>query len=78
MFPKHRSVKSDVDIVISEVTRPGSKAYSVGSKTDPTSERTFGDMGAAEAYFRELVLRRVSSGLRPSKRLRAKREARAG
>jgi hypothetical protein len=78
MFPKRRTVKSDVDIAIAEVTRPGGKAYSVGSKTDPTSERTFGDMGAAEAYFHELILRRVSSGLGSSKRPRSKREARAG
>ena len=78
MFPKRRTVKSDVDIAITEVTRSGGKAYSVGSKTDPTTERTFGDIGAAKAYFQELVLRRVSSSLRPSKRPRAKREARAG
>jgi hypothetical protein len=33
---KHRVVKSDVDLTITEVTRSGGKAYSVGSKTDLT------------------------------------------
>lgn len=60
---KRRVVKSHEDITMTEVTQSDGKtiidrAYSVRDRSDPTSTQSFGDMGAADTYFDELVLRR--------------------
>jgi hypothetical protein len=58
-----RVVKLDADITMTAVTQSDgreviNRAYSVRAK-DPTSLKTFCDIGAAETYFEELVLLRL-------------------
>jgi hypothetical protein len=55
----NRVVKSADGISITERTlsdgqKVFARAYAVASAADPTLNRTFGDMGEAEAYFEEL------------------------
>ena len=59
-----RLLKSHEGITLTEVTqsdgqREINRAYSVRTK-DPTEHRTFGDMGSAETYFEERLLRRLN------------------
>jgi hypothetical protein len=57
-----RILKTREDVALTEVTQSDgrnviSRAYSVGSR-DPAEQRIFGDMGSADIYFEELILRR--------------------
>jgi hypothetical protein len=61
---ERRVLKSDQDITLTEVAHSDgnkvvSRAYSVRAR-DPTSLKTFDDMGAAETYFEELQLQRLN------------------
>lgn len=61
---KRSIVKSYEDITMTEVAlKDGkggvvSRAYSVRAASDPTSTKQFGDMGAADTYYDQLILRR--------------------
>jgi hypothetical protein len=62
-----RILKSYEDVTLTEVTLPSdqgivSRAYSVRT-ADPTETRQFGDMGSAETYFEEQVLKRSNAKL---------------
>jgi hypothetical protein len=59
-----RIVKAYEDITMIEATSPDnqqaiSAVYSVRVESDPASTQRFGDMGAADIYFEELVLRHL-------------------
>ena len=59
-----RIVKAYEDITMTEVAssdgkRVFSPVYSVRVENDPASTQRFGDMGAADIYFEELVLRHL-------------------
>jgi hypothetical protein len=67
MMTASRVVKSHDDIVMTEVALSDgksviSRAYSVRTQ-DPTSSKQFGDMGAADTYFEEIILRRLNSAV---------------
>lgn len=58
-----RIVKSYEDITVTEVTLSDgqkviSRAYSVRVAGDPTALKQFGDLGAADTYYEELILKR--------------------
>jgi hypothetical protein len=58
-----RIVKSHDGITMTEVTLSSgrgvlSRTYSVRDKIDPTSTKPFNDMGAADTYYEQLILRR--------------------
>jgi hypothetical protein len=60
-----RIVKSHEDITMTEVTVSDgktivSRAYSVRADRDPSGTKQFGDMGAADTYFEELILQRLN------------------
>jgi hypothetical protein len=68
MLTASRVVKSHDDVVMTEVALSDgksviSRAYSVRT-LDPTSSKQFGDMGAADTYFEEIILRRLNSAVR--------------
>jgi hypothetical protein len=55
-------LKSHGGITLTEVTQSDgrniiNRAYAVGNRYKPIEHRTFGDMGSAETYYEELVLR---------------------
>ncbi len=59
-----RIVKSYEDITMTQATSPddqrvSSPIYSVRVESDPASTQRFGDLGAADIYFEELVLRHL-------------------
>jgi hypothetical protein len=59
-----RIVKAYEDITMTEVASSDSKrvispVYSVRVESEPQSTQRFGDMGAADIYFEELVLRHL-------------------
>jgi hypothetical protein len=58
-----RIMKSHDDLTMTEVTFSGGnrvlgKTYSVRAATDPTSVKQFGDMGPADTYYEQLIVRR--------------------
>jgi hypothetical protein len=60
-----RILKSYEDVTLTEVTLPSgqgtvSRAYSVRT-SHPADVRQFGNMGSAETYFEEQVLKRSNS-----------------
>jgi len=59
-----RIVKAYEDITMAEAAPPDghramSPVYSVRVESDPASTQRFADMGAADIYFEELVLRHL-------------------
>jgi len=59
-----RIVKVYEDITMTEVSSPDgiyiiSPVYSVRVESDPASTQRFGNVGAADIYFEELVLRHL-------------------
>lgn len=56
-----RIIKSHQDITLTEVTQSDgnkiiNRAYSVRTARDPTASKQFGDMGAANVYFDQLIM----------------------
>jgi hypothetical protein len=60
-----RIIKSHHDVTLTEVTQSDgkniiSRAYSVRAASNPTATKDFGDMGAADTYFEQLIQQRLN------------------
>ena len=60
MLPLGHDDISLTEVTLSDGKNIVSRAYSVRAASDPTASKQFGDMGAADTYFDQLVMQRLN------------------